>query len=161
MEVASTRRRASKSVSRSRCTACGDCKIPCQRACCWVANTEIGAEGSRGRAEEMQRNFHQPSSRDCTGGGSGVRQCRTSVRPTPREHCFGLEETGPLIDVVKVQGLKAQPCVAPNPMIFRYSEQWRNFGILWVFIGVNILGAFFFYWLARVPKDKKPKEKKT
>jgi ATP-binding cassette, subfamily G (WHITE), member 2, PDR len=33
-----------------------------------------------------------------------------------------------------------------------YQHRWRNFGILWVFIVVNIVGAVFFYWLARIPK---------
>ncbi|KZZ99461.1 ABC transporter ABCl1 [Moelleriella libera RCEF 2490] len=34
-----------------------------------------------------------------------------------------------------------------------YSERWRNFGLLWVYIFVNIVGAMFIYWLARVPKN--------
>ncbi|KIW29433.1 uncharacterized protein PV07_05248 [Cladophialophora immunda] len=33
-----------------------------------------------------------------------------------------------------------------------YGERWRNFGIMWAFIIFNIAGAFFLYWLARVPK---------
>lgn len=41
----------------------------------------------------------------------------------------------------------------------KYSERWRNFGLMWVYIGVNILGAVFFYWLARVPKKVKNAEK--
>jgi ATP-binding cassette subfamily G (WHITE) protein 2 (PDR) len=36
-----------------------------------------------------------------------------------------------------------------------YTDVWRNFGILWVYIVFNIAGALFFYWLARVPKVKK------
>ncbi|KAJ7512027.1 ABC-2 type transporter-domain-containing protein [Mycena galericulata] len=40
-----------------------------------------------------------------------------------------------------------------------YSQRWRNFGILWVYIGFNALGACFFYWLNRVPKKEKTKEK--
>lgn len=39
-----------------------------------------------------------------------------------------------------------------------YDDAWRNFGILWVYIIVNIAGALFFYWLARVPKNKKDKD---
>ncbi|KAJ7741755.1 ABC-2 type transporter-domain-containing protein [Mycena maculata] len=39
-----------------------------------------------------------------------------------------------------------------------YSQRWRNFGILWVFICFNAAGALFFYWLNRVPKDKKTKK---
>ncbi|KAF7289878.1 hypothetical protein MIND_01362200 [Mycena indigotica] len=42
-----------------------------------------------------------------------------------------------------------------------YSQRWRNFGILWVFILFNASAAVFFYWLLRVPKDKKTKELKT
>ncbi|KAJ7145372.1 ABC-2 type transporter-domain-containing protein [Mycena crocata] len=42
-----------------------------------------------------------------------------------------------------------------------YDERWRNFAILWAFIGVNFLAAIFFYWLGRVPKkSKQAKEKK-
>ncbi|KAJ7479046.1 ABC-2 type transporter-domain-containing protein [Mycena latifolia] len=42
-----------------------------------------------------------------------------------------------------------------------YDQRWRNFGILWVFIGFNVMGAVFFYWLSRVPKNKKAKEVKA
>jgi ATP-binding cassette subfamily G (WHITE) protein 2 (PDR) len=43
----------------------------------------------------------------------------------------------------------------------RYSQRYRNFGILWAFIIVNIFLAVFFYWLARVPKTKGKKKEKT
>lgn len=33
-----------------------------------------------------------------------------------------------------------------------YSEAWKNFGIMWVYIGVNVLGALALYWVFRVPK---------
>ncbi|KAL5362246.1 ABC-2 type transporter-domain-containing protein [Aspergillus floccosus] len=33
-----------------------------------------------------------------------------------------------------------------------YDQRWRNFGIFIVYIVVNIIGALFMYWLARVPK---------
>lgn len=36
-----------------------------------------------------------------------------------------------------------------------YSHRWRNFGIMWGFIGFNICAALFLYWLARVPKKQK------
>jgi ATP-binding cassette subfamily G (WHITE) protein 2 (PDR) len=41
-----------------------------------------------------------------------------------------------------------------------YNDVWRNFGLIWVFIAVNIIAAFGLYWLARVPKKAKraPKE---
>ncbi|KAF2866968.1 putative multidrug resistance ABC transporter [Massariosphaeria phaeospora] len=42
-----------------------------------------------------------------------------------------------------------------------YSDVWRNFGILWVYVIFNIFGALFFYWLVRVPKVKKEKEDPT
>lgn len=41
-----------------------------------------------------------------------------------------------------------------------YSDRWRNFGIMWVFIFFNIFGAVMLYWLLRVPKKVK-KNKKT
>lgn len=36
-----------------------------------------------------------------------------------------------------------------------YDDVWRNFGLMWVYIFVNVSGAVFFFWLARVPKSKK------
>lgn len=39
-----------------------------------------------------------------------------------------------------------------------YSHRWRNFGIMWAFILFNVFGAVFFYWLARVPKNKKKEQ---
>ncbi|KAF9000471.1 ABC transporter CDR4 [Cyathus striatus] len=39
-----------------------------------------------------------------------------------------------------------------------YSHRWRNFGLLWVFIGFNMAMAVFFYWLARVPKGSRVKK---
>lgn len=40
----------------------------------------------------------------------------------------------------------------------RYSERWRNFGIMWAYIAFNVCGAIFLYWLARVPRKRKTKE---
>jgi len=40
-----------------------------------------------------------------------------------------------------------------------YSDRWRNFGLMWVYIVFNAAGAVFLYWLARVPK--KAKEEKV
>ncbi|KAH7400176.1 ABC-2 type transporter-domain-containing protein [Cadophora sp. MPI-SDFR-AT-0126] len=42
-----------------------------------------------------------------------------------------------------------------------YNERWRNFGILWVYVLVNIIGALFFYWLVRVPKKGKKSQIKS
>lgn len=36
-----------------------------------------------------------------------------------------------------------------------YSDIWRNFGIMWVFIIANIFAACLLYWWVRVPKAKK------
>ncbi|KAL2755434.1 hypothetical protein ACRALDRAFT_1082331 [Sodiomyces alcalophilus JCM 7366] len=36
-----------------------------------------------------------------------------------------------------------------------FANRWRNFGFLWVYIAFNIVAAFFFYWLARVPKKSR------
>jgi ATP-binding cassette, subfamily G (WHITE), member 2, PDR len=40
-----------------------------------------------------------------------------------------------------------------------YSQAWRNYGIMWVYILFNVAGAVLLYWLIRVPKDVKKKEK--
>ncbi|KAF2087085.1 ABC transporter ABCl1 [Saccharata proteae CBS 121410] len=37
------------------------------------------------------------------------------------------------------------------------SDAWRNFGILWAYIGFNVAGALFLYWAVRVPKKGKGK----
>ncbi|KAK7206453.1 ATP binding cassette transporter [Myxozyma melibiosi] len=33
-----------------------------------------------------------------------------------------------------------------------YDLRWRNFGLMWAYIIFNVFGAFFAYWLFRVPK---------
>ncbi|WRT64451.1 uncharacterized protein IL334_001383 [Kwoniella shivajii] len=42
----------------------------------------------------------------------------------------------------------------------QYAHRWRNFGLMWVYIIVNVIAAIGFYWLIRVPK-KAGKEKPT
>jgi ABC-type multidrug transport system permease subunit len=42
-----------------------------------------------------------------------------------------------------------------------YSDRWRDIGILFAFVGFNILAAVFLYWLARVPKKTTVKEKQS
>ena len=39
-----------------------------------------------------------------------------------------------------------------------YSDRWRNFGIMWVFVVFNIAFAVGIYWLARVPKKREQKQ---
>lgn len=34
-----------------------------------------------------------------------------------------------------------------------YDERWRNFGLMWVYIGFNVAAALGLYWLARVPRS--------
>ncbi|KAI2084684.1 Multidrug resistance protein [Ophidiomyces ophidiicola] len=41
-----------------------------------------------------------------------------------------------------------------------YKDRWRNIGILFVYIFVNVIGAIVFYWLLRVPKKWSKKAKK-
>ncbi|KIX10697.1 uncharacterized protein Z518_01781 [Rhinocladiella mackenziei CBS 650.93] len=36
-----------------------------------------------------------------------------------------------------------------------YADRWRNFGILWVYIGFNIVASLALYWLVRMPKGKR------
>ncbi|CAM1501312.1 Fc.00g104740.m01.CDS01 [Cosmosporella sp. VM-42] len=42
-----------------------------------------------------------------------------------------------------------------------YADRWRNFGLMWVYIGFNIFAALGLYWLVRVPKKKGKKSKKN
>ncbi|EEP76489.1 ATP-dependent permease PDR15 [Uncinocarpus reesii 1704] len=41
-----------------------------------------------------------------------------------------------------------------------YHDRWRNIGILFVYIIINVAGAIAFYWLLRVPKKWSKKAKK-
>ncbi|KAK6380318.1 hypothetical protein LTS17_005507 [Exophiala oligosperma] len=41
------------------------------------------------------------------------------------------------------------------------SDQWRNFGILWAYIGFNMLAALFFYYVFRVRKVSLAKLRKS
>ena len=43
----------------------------------------------------------------------------------------------------------------PDP----YGQRWRDFGIMWSFVVFNVAAAVGIYWLARVPKKAKTKEK--
>jgi ABC-type multidrug transport system permease subunit len=36
-----------------------------------------------------------------------------------------------------------------------WDHRWRDFGLLWVYIAVNVAAATALYWLCRVPKGKK------
>ncbi|RAL06950.1 putative ABC multidrug transporter [Aspergillus homomorphus CBS 101889] len=40
-----------------------------------------------------------------------------------------------------------------------FSNRWRDFGLLWVYIVVNTLGAIAFYWIFRVPRARNAKER--
>lgn len=42
-----------------------------------------------------------------------------------------------------------------------WNTRWRDFGLLWVYVAVNIAAAVFFYWLCRVPKNKGKKSKQA
>ena len=44
-----------------------------------------------------------------------------------------------------------------------YSDAWRNFGILWAYVGFNVVMALFLYWLVRVPNkfEKKRDDEKS
>lgn len=39
------------------------------------------------------------------------------------------------------------------------TSRWRDFGIIWAYVVVNIVGAIGLYWIFRVPK--KPRKDKT
>jgi len=60
-----------------------------------------------------------------------------------------------------------QFCAAASTNVYleqlssQYSSRWRDFGILWVYIIFNIVGALFLYWLARVPRKQKVQDEPT
>lgn len=35
-----------------------------------------------------------------------------------------------------------------------YSERWRNFGLIWIYVIFNVFAALAAYWLLRVPKKR-------
>jgi len=39
-----------------------------------------------------------------------------------------------------------------------WDTRWRDFGLLWVYVGFNVVAAIFLYWLCRVPRTKKEKK---
>lgn len=41
------------------------------------------------------------------------------------------------------------------------TQSWRNFGLMWAYIGFNICGCLFLYWLIRVPKKQGGIEKES
>ncbi|KAF4122746.1 ABC-type branched-chain amino acid transport system, ATPase component [Geosmithia morbida] len=43
----------------------------------------------------------------------------------------------------------------------KYTDRWRNFGLMWVYIVFNVFAALFVYWLARMPKNSLKKAKKA
>lgn len=47
-----------------------------------------------------------------------------------------------------------------NAIGIKFSDHWRNVGLLFVYIGFNIFMAVFLYWLVRVPKNWSRKVKK-
>ena len=40
-----------------------------------------------------------------------------------------------------------------------FSDRWRNFGLIWVYIVFNVVACILIYWLARVPRGKKRERK--
>ena len=40
----------------------------------------------------------------------------------------------------------------------KYSNRWRNFGIMWAFVIFNVGAALALYWYARVPRKQKVHE---
>lgn len=42
-----------------------------------------------------------------------------------------------------------------NSISSDYSDRWRNWGIVWVYVVFNVVAAIGLYWLIRVPKRRK------
>ncbi|KAF1941802.1 hypothetical protein EJ02DRAFT_503229 [Clathrospora elynae] len=40
-----------------------------------------------------------------------------------------------------------------------WDTRWRDFGLLWVYVWINVVGAIGLYWICRVPTTKVKKEK--
>jgi ATP-binding cassette, subfamily G (WHITE), member 2, PDR len=41
-----------------------------------------------------------------------------------------------------------------------FDNRWRNFGLVWAYCVFNIAAAVLFYWLMRVPKQRRASRKK-
>ncbi|GIZ44791.1 hypothetical protein CKM354_000797800 [Cercospora kikuchii] len=71
---------------------------------------------------------------------------------------------GYLVDPAATGSKECQYCTVANTNRFlqrinvEYGERWRNFGLLWVYIVVNIFLTLALYWAARVPKKNKEKK---
>lgn len=48
-----------------------------------------------------------------------------------------------------------------DSLSINFSDRWRNFGLMWVYIAFNIVGAVAVYWLLRVPKEHKRNSETT
>lgn len=50
------------------------------------------------------------------------------------------------------------PFASTNEFLARYEisygTRWRDFGFVWAYIVVNIIGTLGFYWILKVPKGK-------
>jgi ATP-binding cassette subfamily G (WHITE) protein 2 (PDR) len=64
--------------------------------------------------------------------------------------------SGYLVDSSSTNECQLCPMSTTNAFLtsisLHYSYRWRNLGIFIAYIVINIVGAIFFYWLARVPK---------
>ncbi|KAJ1330820.1 ATP-binding cassette subfamily G (WHITE) member 2 PDR [Microdochium nivale] len=70
---------------------------------------------------------------------------------------------GTLLDGSETRSCAFCPLATTDDYLARfgilYADRWRNFGLLWVYILVNIGLALGLYWLFRVPKGKGIKRK--
>ena len=60
-----------------------------------------------------------------------------------------------------------QFCQLDNTNVFlkavgsKYSDRWRNFGILWLYVVFNVFAALALYWLVRMPKKSKQSKEES
>lgn len=92
-----------------------------------------------------------------------------NFNPAPGMNCSAYLEPyistvgGYLTDATKGATSNCQFCIVSDTNIFlaslnsSYSNRWRNFGLIWVYIVFNVVGAVLLYWLARVPRKAKEK----
>jgi ABC-type multidrug transport system permease subunit len=82
---------------------------------------------------------------------------------TCQEYMRGYMSTNPgyLLDSGVENNGACQFCTMENTKDYleglniQFSNRWRDFGLLWVYIVVNTIGAIVFYKLFRVPRSKK------
>ncbi|KAF7560227.1 hypothetical protein G7046_g3935 [Stylonectria norvegica] len=72
---------------------------------------------------------------------------------------------GKLVNPASTDACEYCPIATSNEYLSQfeiyYADRWRNFGLLWVYVGFNVIAAMGLYWVFRVPKGNGVTRKRT